>query len=195
MPVPKLFFARLELNAAQTVVKAGELLGLNFDGLLQAPGSFADQGTADGVEAAAREIEIAAIQAIGDEIAAIGTADPGHVRLMLNIAVVLLAGVVAGVYQPDVRELAEKAVAFTRAAVANTAGEQAKRDLLQIHTAFLRSMLAFLDGNLFEESFQYIFCLWDIEWTTFPPNDSASWTGDSVFGIIADDVRIVRDNF
>jgi hypothetical protein len=161
-PVAKVFFARLALNAAQTVAKAGESLGIDCDELLQATGSFAEQGAAEGVEAAAKKIGVEVEAAIDAEIEAIGAPDPGHVRFLLNLATMLLAGVIVGVYHPDVYDLAEKVVAFTKATVAKAGIEQAKRDLAQSQALYLRNMLGFLDGVRFEEPFQYVFCIWNL---------------------------------
>jgi hypothetical protein len=161
-PIAKLFSSRVALNAAQTVAKAGESLGINCDELLQTTGGYAEQGSPDGVELAVGKIEMIVQEAINTEIAAIEPPDIGHIRLMLNIVIMVFAGVIVGMYQPDIDDLAERTVAFTSAIVTGTGIDQTKRDLIQIQALFLKNMLGFLDGLRFEDPFQYIFCLWDL---------------------------------
>jgi hypothetical protein len=158
----KVFFARLAFNATQTVKKGAESLSMKCHKLLETTGNYAEKGSPEGVEAAAMEIGQTAEAAANAELSAIGSPDKGYVRLMLNIVTILLSGVIVGTYQSDIDNMAEKTVGFTRAAITKTGFDQAKKELIEVQSLFLKNMLGFLDGLRFEAPFQYIFCVWDL---------------------------------
>jgi hypothetical protein len=161
-PIARVFFARLALNAGTTVAKAANLLSILCDDLLQAVGNYADQGAIDGVADAAHRIMTETQDAVQADLARLAPCGAGHLQLMKNIAVMMLSGIIVGMYSVDIDLLAEKVVNFTKATIADTGVQQAAKELAEMQVTFLNDMLGLLDGQRYDEPFQFIFSIWEL---------------------------------
>jgi hypothetical protein len=158
----KLFYSRLATNAVQTVGKAASRVGISCDDLVKAMVAFAEPSGKEAIEAAAKRIAKEANEASERELARKAPFDLGQLPLLLNLAVIVLAGIAGGMYAVDVDALAEKVVDFTQAVLAGGRAEEKKRALLQEQNIFLRDFVSRLDGQRYDEPFQFIFCIWGL---------------------------------
>jgi hypothetical protein len=68
---------------------------------------------------------------------------------------------VVGMYASDCDALAAKAVNYIAAVAVKDRTEDARKDLIQAQTAFLKATVCLLDGRRYEEPFQWIYCVWE----------------------------------
>jgi hypothetical protein len=84
-------------------------------------------------------------------------------RALAAAALAMLGGAVVGLYEVDMRAFAQGIVEYVQVAIDRpSATEQARYVLQQKQLVFLREMLCLLDGRRFDESFQWIYCLWEL---------------------------------
>ena len=80
----------------------------------------------------------------------------------MNIIVVGLSGIIVGVYQSDLDDLAEKTVNFTRELFVNKGNiQKLKQELEKSSKSYLTEMLRYLDGQRYESDFQFVYCTWE----------------------------------
>jgi hypothetical protein len=157
------YFARLAANAANTAVKAAAAVAIDADALSAAAAAYADAGAHAALEEAANRVAGEARAAIDADLARTPPCDLGHLAWALDVALVILAGVIAGMYAVDVEDLAEKAVAFTRAAVTRAPdAEELRKALLDAQALFIRNLLELLDGQRYDVKFQYVYAIWPL---------------------------------
>jgi hypothetical protein len=152
------FHSRMAVHAAGTVVKLCQDIGVESRGIGEIADKFVETGTPEGLEAAAKAIEGSAQEALDAELAARKTCDDGHVAFVMHEVIVLLAGVVVGLYMADLVAFGSKILALTKAAV-HSDDTAERKELAVAHDEFMGDMLVYLDGIRFEEKFQYPFCL------------------------------------
>jgi hypothetical protein len=129
---------------------------------VQAANLFASQGDGSRIEPTSLQVSMLAQTGLNNSLGAVAPLDPPNAEFLLNLAVVALSGIVIGMYQTDIENLAVRVVDFAKRAVDKRRVEEAKRDLMTVQTKFLRDMLCLLDGKRYDEPFQHIFCLWSL---------------------------------
>jgi hypothetical protein len=154
-PTQEHFFIKLAHFSAETIAKACRGVQISSDDLIQAVGHFPD-----GVEAAVQRISREAQDAIDREAARVVPFDKPGLKLVYNMALEALAGAVVGMYASDCEALSSKVVDYTAAVATKERTEDARGDLIQMQTAFLKATLCLLDGRRYEEPFQWIYCVW-----------------------------------
>ncbi|KAH0788170.1 hypothetical protein GPJ56_008001 [Histomonas meleagridis] len=86
-----------------------------------------------------------------------------YLGLLMDIIVVGISGIVVGMYQIDIDDLAEKVVNFVKALVTNSKETSAlKISMEKSCKSYLTEMLRYLDGHRFESDFQFVYCTWDV---------------------------------
>jgi hypothetical protein len=158
----KVFLGQLAANAAKTVAKAAKPLGLAVDDLTQA----AQASVAPELDAAARRVQKEVREATARELAKAEPFDSENLELLFNVAITIFSGIAAGMYQADVDALAARAVEFTQASVDKNQPAEAKKALLQTQSVFLKDFACLLDGQRYDEPYQFVFCTW-----AFKPQD------------------------
>jgi hypothetical protein len=158
--VARIYFSRLALHCGRTAVKAATAVGIAAQDLMPLVEAYAADGPLDGIEAVALRITRTAQDAMDQGLTDDPACDLKNLRLLLNCAVIGLAAVLAGIYQVDLESFSTKVVEYTRAVVSNSNVERARKNLVKVQQAFLREMLYFLDGQRYDEPFQYVFCTW-----------------------------------
>jgi hypothetical protein len=154
----KIFYAQLAVHAAASIAKAANPLGISCDDLVLA----AEQGARDQVESAARRIAKEAKEGMESELARVPPFDADNLDLLLDITVTLLAGIAAGMYAADVDNLAAKVVEFTQALLERGKVDENRRELVTTQTVFLKDMACLLEGQRYDEPFQFVFCTWPL---------------------------------
>jgi hypothetical protein len=66
----------------------------------------------------------------------------------------------AGLSAADVDSFVGRIVDFTPALIAKTCVEDAKKEAVTAQGLFLGQLATFLDGRMWDEAYQFIFCLW-----------------------------------
>jgi hypothetical protein len=160
VPTAKVYFSRLALHCSRTVELAAKTLNIPCDGLVAACQTYAQDDIVNGIEQLSLEIARQAQQGIDDGIAAIAPCDVQNLRVLLNLTVLVLAAAISGMYVVDLELIASKIVEYTKAVIMRTNIDHARRVLFRVQQAFLKDMLYFLDGQRYEEPFQYLFCTW-----------------------------------
>jgi hypothetical protein len=158
----KTFYTRVAVNAATTISKLGSSIGIKADDLVKAANLFSAQGDGSRIEPTALQVSMLAQTELNDSVGAVPAMDLLNMQFLLNVAVVALSGIVIGMYQTDIENLATRVVDFAKRVVDKRRVEDAKRDLMTVQTKFLRDMLCLLDGKRYDEPFQHIFCLWSL---------------------------------
>jgi hypothetical protein len=158
----QMFYARVAQNAGNTVVKASAALGIQSAELLRAVTAFAEEGKSDGVAAAAKLVAKEAADAADREIAKVSPHDLQNLRFLMDSAVIVLAGIAAGMYPVDVDRFAAKIVDYTQAVLNRNQVDAARKALVQTQDVFMRDMVCLLDGQRYDEPFQFIFCIWGL---------------------------------
>jgi hypothetical protein len=161
-PSEKAFYSQLAVNAASTVSKASSRLDLECEDLVSAAAAFAEYGSREGLEVAAARIAKEAQDGIDKELGKVHPFDAQNLPLLMTMAIAVLSGIAAGMYSVDIDLLAEKAVEFTQALLTRQQIDAARKDLIQTHNGFLRDMVCRLDGQRYDEPFQFIFCIWEM---------------------------------
>jgi hypothetical protein len=159
-PVARVYFSRLSLHCGRTVVKAANAVGIPAQDLMPLVEAYAADGPPDGIEAVALRVARAAQDAMDQGLTEDPACDLKNLRLLLNCAVIGLSAVLSGIYDVDLESFSAKVVEYTRAVVSNSNVERMKKTLVKVQQAFLREMLYFLDGQRYDEPFQYVFCTW-----------------------------------
>jgi hypothetical protein len=158
----QMFYARVAQNAGNTVVKASSALGIQTGELLRAVTAFAEEGKSEGVAAAAKQIAKEAVDATDREIAKVLPHDLQNLRFLMDSAVIMLAGIAARMYPVDVDRFAAKVVEYTQAVLNRNQVDAARKALVQTQQIFMRDMVCLLDGQRYDEPFQFIFCIWGL---------------------------------
>jgi hypothetical protein len=89
--------------------------------------------------------------------------DPPGTRLLLGPVLVMIGGVVVGMYEFDLKMLAQTIVDYVEVVIDRGGPlDHAKHTLQQKQGLFLRELLCLLDGRRFDDVFQWIYCLWEL---------------------------------
>lgn len=156
----KKFYSNIITSATETIKISSQALGIPVDDLVNAV-----QLLPNNIESI---IQISA--QIGKEfhsylegrLADKPPLDRYNLLLLMDVLIIGLSGLIAGIYQYDVDTLAENVVIYTRAVFSNESVEEKKKRLLEEKEQFLTEMLRFLDGDRYNQSFQYVYCIWDM---------------------------------
>ena len=147
----------------ETISIAANRVGVNWDELLEATRHFAECGDISGIQPAAEKLGQAAKDNVTNRFIEIQPFDKTNLMSMLNVALVALSGLVVGLYEQDLEQLATRAVDFTKAAVSNAIMDEPKQKLNEQRSSYLTELLRFLDGERYEPSFQYVYCVWNLK--------------------------------
>jgi hypothetical protein len=123
-PTAKVYFSRLALHCSRTVERAAKALGLPCEDLVRACQTYADEEVFDGIEGLALDIAHKAQQGIDDGLAATPACEIASLRLLLNLAVIVLAAVIAGMYPVDLETIGGKICDYTKAVVTRSNVDQ-----------------------------------------------------------------------
>jgi hypothetical protein len=162
-PLGERFFGKLAVNAANTVARIGATLGLACDDLVKVVTLFESDGIREGVEAAAVKLATEVEGVLKSSTARIPALDADDWRLVLNLCVITLSGIAVNMYQADLAILAGKIVEYTQLSVEKKKTLDNRKELLIAQGNFLRDLLCLLDGERYNEPFQYIYCLWPMK--------------------------------
>jgi hypothetical protein len=155
----QVFFSRLVAYAANTVARTAESLSVVYEYLFSAVEGIGDPATRPKVQAAPGRIAKMVQAATDIETSQTPPCDMGHLRWLKNIVLIMMAGIIVGMFQADTDELAGKVITFTKSTIEQNSVEQAKYELQQKVGVFLTDMLGMLDGRRYEQPFQFVFCL------------------------------------
>jgi hypothetical protein len=162
--IGKQFYGRLALNAANTIKKAAKpLTGLGVDEVVEAAQAFLAKGAREGLEAAVTKLQKDVQDEIESGLQKVEPFDRENLTLLLNLVITVLSGIAVGMYSVDVEALSAKVVDFTQAVIGNNKVAEARNELLQTQSVFLKDLAVLLDGQRYDEPFQFIFCTWSLK--------------------------------
>jgi hypothetical protein len=118
-----------------------------------------------GIEGPIRRIGKEAQDGIERDEQSVRSADKEIATTLETAVIVMLAGVVAGMYERDMKAFTEAIVEYTQAVVDRTAANLAKGAFETKQNLFLRDLLCLLDGKRLDDLFQWIYCLWELKTT------------------------------
>lgn len=157
-----LFYARITENIIDTILMISNRLSINSEDLSMARNKFTECGEFKSVLSSSKKI----IKNINELDEKTLQSDPpfsmDYLELIMNIIVVGLSGIIVGVYQSDLDDLAEKTVNFTRELFVNKGNiQKLKQELEKSSKSYLTEMLRYLDGQRYESDFQFVYCTWE----------------------------------
>jgi hypothetical protein len=161
-PASVLFQSKIAQAIATTVRKVAGNLSIpahELDQVIQSPNFPV------GIEGPIRRIGKEAQDGIDRDEQSIRSADREIARTLESAVIVMLAGVVAKMYERDMRGFTEAIVEYTQVVVDKTAANLATRTFQGKQNLFLRDLLCLLDGKRLEDIFQWIYCLWELKTT------------------------------
>lgn len=158
----KIFFSRLVVNCANTVFSIANYLKIPYDDLAQSVRDFETSGNSDGVCRAASDLANVAEDYVHQSIQTILPLDVRDMRVMMNATLMILSGVIVGIYQQDVEDLAEKLVNYTKAVMMRDKVRDATQELDKGIEKYRQEFLCFLDGARYDEKFQFVYCVWNL---------------------------------
>jgi hypothetical protein len=160
-PTAQLYFSRIALHSGRTIERGAKALNIQSDELIALLVAYDESKNPDPrIEAVALAIAQQGQDGIDAGLAATPALDLPNFRLLLNITVIALAAAISGLYLVDLENFAGRVLEYTKAIVQKQNVDHARRTILRVQQAFLRDMLYFLDGQRYDEPFQYVFCTW-----------------------------------
>ena len=158
----KVFWARLATNLMNTITKVAATMSLPCDELYQAVTEFTNSGNGEGVAPAAKRLAESVKQEIDNGLRQQTPFDLTNMKMFLNITLIVMSGTIAGLYLPELEALDKEVILYTKVAVNGSDAGQARKKLDGARQRFLSELLMLLDGQRYEEPFQYVFCIWDL---------------------------------
>ena len=159
-PNAKVYVTKLAGHIMNTITKISNSLSVNNETLGREVSSFVNGEGGDGIAPAAAAIVSQMNDLMKQDLE--NPFDEANMKLFLDYAMVILCGVVVGLYKQDLERFAARAVEYTRSVVTRGDFESAKQKLVSAKKEFMSELLCFLDGKRYEDSFQYVYCIWEM---------------------------------
>lgn len=156
----KKFYSNIITSATETIGIAAQNLGIPIDDLVNATQQLPDN--MENITQISAKIGKEFQSFLEGRLTDKTPLDRTNLLILMNILLIGMSGLIAGIYQYDVDALAENTVFYTRAVFTNEAIEEKKKRLLEEKEQFLTEMLRFLDGDRYNQTFQYVYCIWDM---------------------------------
>ncbi|OHT16380.1 hypothetical protein TRFO_13231 [Tritrichomonas foetus] len=161
-----LYYIIIIASAVDTISTASEGLNLNLSSLLAASQNLKQTQQPNDVKpvlAAVAQLLREVENALDQGYLADPPFDKANLISILNMVIIALSGFIVGIYQYDLDRIAERVVEYTRAIVNQANAEDARKLMNSERQTFLTELLRFLDGGRYDNTFQYVYCVWDLE--------------------------------
>lgn len=157
-----IYYSRLIPNMVQTISIAANIPQISWDDLLQATKQFAENGDISGIGPAAERVGNAAKEGMAQGFLEVPPQDKPNLMTLMNVVIIALSGLIVGMYNQDLDNLAAKTVDFTKTIFMHAPADEVKNKLNVQRQAFLTELLRFLDGERFDPNFQFVYCTWNL---------------------------------
>ena len=160
-PAAKSFVTKLSRHIMNTINKAANSLGLPDASLEQEVASYVGGGGGEGISSEANTLISRVEHGLKEDLQ--GPFGVDNVMLFLEMSLTILSGILVGMYPENVDLLVERCVEYTKTVVARGDVTGVREKLKAERQEYLSELLCFLDGQRYEEPFQYIYCIWDFD--------------------------------
>lgn len=154
------FYSNIIKSATETIGIAARNLAIPIDNLVNAVHQL--PSNAENIVQISGQTGKQFQSFLEERLVAVTPLDRYNLLFLMNILLIGLSGLIAGIYQYDIDILAENTVFYARAVFANEGIEEKKKRLLEEKEQFLTEMLRYLDGDRYNQAFQYVYCIWDM---------------------------------
>jgi hypothetical protein len=158
----RIFAGQLVEHIGSLIQKVAKPLSLSCDQLIEYIGAFVNEGIADGIAETAQELAEEAELLMKQELDKVPPYHTQNFHWMRDVTVIALAGITTQLHQADVDLLAGKVVDFALKLVEQKPMNGPTAELLAAQATFMDNLLALLDGQRYEEMFQFVYCLWHL---------------------------------
>ena len=159
-PNAKVYITKLAGHIMNTISRLADSLSVNNETLAREVSSFVSGEGGNGIAPAAGAIVSQMNDLMKQDLE--NPFDEPNMKFFLDYAMAMLCGVLVGLYKQDLEKLAARAVEYTRSVVTRGDFESAKQKLVAVKKEFMSELLCFLDGKRYEDSFQYVYCVWEM---------------------------------
>jgi hypothetical protein len=163
------FSRRLLLGISGTINKAALVLSIDTSDLEEAVQNYMQD--AEGEDALLAEEVIGSARKLATDVRAdieagiegIRPADEAGFRRLLELAVIVFAGIAAEIYDDAVIILVKKIYHYTESLISTSRHVvETSSALNKGRLSFIMELMTFLDGKRYYQTFQYIYCIWDL---------------------------------